>query len=84
MPIPEVFLNKPQLMLGLEFYYMAFWDLVSDRLAGSNGAGMILYSAISTWAKDHNIHNPDELDRLKYIIHNIDMAYLNYYRPKEK
>ena len=83
MPLPESILNKPVLMIGLDMYYMAFWDLMADRLSSGSGAGMIQWSAINQYAQSIGIEDVDEQARFKTIISQMDMEYLQYIRNKK-
>lgn len=80
MPLPEAILNKPTLSMGLDLYYMAFWDLMADRLSSPNGAGMIKWSAINQYAISIGILDVDEQSRFKSIISHLDMEYLEHVR----
>jgi len=81
-PIPQAILDKPELSVGLELYYMAFWDLMSDRSAGMNGAGMIHYVSMSKWMDDYGFTDRDERHRFKRVLHRLDINYLEYERGK--
>ena len=56
---------------------------MADRAQSMNGMGTILYSAISIWARDHDIYDADEILRLKILINRMDIAYLDYKRPPD-
>lgn len=84
MPIPDAIANKPRLLYGLELHYMAFWDLMADRMVGMGGVGMIPYTAISRWMDDHGVTDLDERHRFKTIMHHLDMNYLEYERGRQK
>lgn len=62
---------------------MAFWDLMSDRVSGLNGAGMIQYIAVSKWMDDYKITDVDERHRFKRVLHLLDVNYLEHERGKK-
>ncbi len=84
MPLPEVILNKPELIPGLDFYYKAFWDLTADRLAGAGGASMIKWTAMKEYATMNGITDLDEFERFKSLLCYLDITYLDHLRSKEK
>lgn len=82
-PLPEKIANAPELMLGLELYYSAFWDLTTCRQLGFGAAGAIPWSAIKDYAVAFDF-DEEQAEDLFYFIRKMDNAYLEFYKPKEE
>ena len=80
IPPPDWVINKPELDLGLEFYYMAFHELSSCRAIGMS-EGLIPWTAMKTYADTYDIHGI-ELDRFIHIVTDMDMAYMKERQKK--
>jgi hypothetical protein len=79
-PLPQALMNAPELQEGLEFYYLAFMDLTTERSIGF-AEGPIPWSRIEQWADAHDVY--DELrEDLHYHIRTLDLAYLEYRAKK--
>jgi hypothetical protein len=48
-PLPQVLQNMPQLDDGLQLYWLAFWQLISER--SGMGDGPIRWTAIQEWCR---------------------------------
>lgn len=83
-PLPDFIKNKPTLQAGLDLYYVAFWDLMGDRVTGGTSLGMIKWSAIDQYAARLGLDDLDEFHRFKTVLHRLDMAYMQSERDKEK
>lgn len=81
-PLPKRIANAPELMLGLELYYDAFWDLATCRPIGL-GAGSIPWSAIRDYALTFEFDEEQE-DDLFYFIRAMDNAFLQFYNKKSE
>lgn len=77
---PEFIREAPDLYLGLEFFYGAFFDLTGDRHIGM-GPGPIPWSSIVDYA---SIAGLDELetDDLLYFVRKMDHEYLRYHQKR--
>lgn len=82
MPIPKAIREAPQLLLGLEFVYSAFWELSSCRHLGM-GAGPIPWTEIQAYAKYFKL-SEEECQDFSYLIRSLDRAYLEFYASKEE
>ena len=78
MPLPPHLENKPELGLGLGFYWEAFWSISSCR---PQGVGPIEWTAIDSYARRYKIVGY-EFERLVAIINKLDEAFMNYSSQK--
>lgn len=69
--------NAPELRLGLEFYYLAYYELSSERPAGF-GPQPIPWRAIRDWADAHGVEG-EQLDDLFHHVRALDRAFLRYH-----
>lgn len=76
MPLPSRIANAPELDIGLELFYVAFFDLHSCRQIGFS-AGPIPWTAIRDYANEHNIFG-DQREDLFYYVQMMDKAYLEW------
>jgi hypothetical protein len=76
MPLPEAIANKPDLRLGLRFYFNAFLDLTSDRAIGM-AEGPIYWTSIRSYADRFNLDG-FEFDRFVHLVRALDSEYLDY------
>lgn len=74
LPLPDWIKNKPELEIGLEFYYMSFMDLSTCRSIGM-GEGPIPWIALKQYAEVYDIYGI-EFERFVTILNNMDTAYL--------
>lgn len=81
IPPPDWVINKPELNLGLDFYYIAFHDLTSCRAIGM-AEGPIPWTAMKTYADTYDIHGL-ELERFIYILTHMDIAYMKERNKKQ-
>lgn len=80
-PIPEAIANAPELMAGLQFYFVAFLDLTSCRSLGMGNEGPIWWTAIDKYAGRLELEGERREDLFHYISE-MDKVYLEY-RAKE-
>lgn len=83
-PLPKAIQNAPELFLGLEFFYNAFWELSSCRNTGLD-MGEIPWTAIDRYAVSSELDEELSND-LHYFIRRMDMEYIKYIehsRPKK-
>lgn len=74
LPLPDWITNRPQLELGLEFYYMSFMELNTCRTSGM-GEGPIPWTAMRKYAEVYDIYGV-EFERFSTILTEMDVAYL--------
>lgn len=55
---PDFIVNAPELEPGLALYYVAFWDLSSDR--GGMGDGPIRWTAIAQYCDRYGLDEDQE------------------------
>lgn len=73
-PIPDFILNKPELILGLDLYYVAFNELGTERQLGM-AAGPIPFTSILKYA-EHFEFDEEQTEQLLYFIRKLDAWYL--------
>lgn len=81
-PLPKRIQDAPQLQLGLELFYDAFWDLNGCRTFGM-GMGPIPWTAIKDFAQAFEF-DEEQFDDLYYYVRRMDDAYLKHHAPKKK
>lgn len=79
--MPKRIANAPELRIGLEIYYAAFLDLISDR-AGM-GDGPISWLVINEYAKRHHLDD-EQAEDLYYYLSALDETYLGHVKQKNK
>lgn len=82
LPIPEAIQNAPDLQLGLELYYNAFWDLDTCRMRGFD-QGSITWFDIRRYSKALKL---DEIqtEKMHLVIPMMDREYLSFVHDKRK
>ena len=78
--LPEFIRNAPELHLGLELFYTAFFDLTGDRHIGM-GPGPIPWSAMVAYASINGL-DEGETDDLLYFLRKMDHEYLRYHQRR--
>ncbi len=78
-PLPKSILEAPRLMLGLDFYMNAFYDLTTCRY--SQG-GPRPHSEIARWCDDNGIVGL-EFERFATIIRSLDNEMLSISNKKK-
>lgn len=53
--------NQPELLIGLDFYFNAYQELLYDRPVGMS-VGVIPWSSIIKWCKINGIYDINEID----------------------
>jgi hypothetical protein len=74
--LPRAIRDAPELALGLELYYLAFWDLDSCRAIGM-GEGPISWLAVDAYAAARGLGSEQRSD-LHAFIPAMDRAYLKH------
>jgi hypothetical protein len=80
-PVPTRIKNAPQLWVGLELFYRAFYDLTTCRPNTGFGAGEIPWTATEEYARSMRM-DWEQKTRLHYLIRALDRAYLEYLEGK--
>lgn len=80
-PIPKKIAEAPDLDLGLELYYSAFFELMTQRTG--MGDGPISWLAVSEYATVHEFDS-EQREALHYYITRMDDAYLAWAREHAK
>ncbi|MCK5016808.1 MAG: hypothetical protein KAS32_07010 [Candidatus Peribacteraceae bacterium] len=80
--IPDKILNAPELLLGLEFYYIAFMALNTTRHLGFS-PGPISYFAIEDYAARQKL-DENEIEILHHHMQCMDQAFLKYHNKKHE
>jgi hypothetical protein len=81
--IPERIANAPTLTAGLEFFYLAFWDLHTTRGIGM-GEGYIPITAMQTYGDRMGLDD-DTQELLEYLVKSMDIEYIAFrQRQSEK
>jgi len=80
--IPNAILDAPELHLGLEFYFTAFYELNTTRSVGWS-AGPIPYFSVAEYAMLHDL-DEEETEDLHYHIRRMDKAFLEHNAKKDK
>lgn len=81
-PLPDVIINAPQLLSGLEMYYEAFIELSTCRNTGF-GAGPIPWTAIDRYGDRHGFSG-EGFEYLVLMVRACDNAFLAYTQRKNK
>ena len=79
--MPERVANAPSLWLGLDLYYVAFWDLSGCRPQGVSGPGPIPWSVTADYARTFDFDD-EQRDTLFYLIRRMDAAFLKKGQPE--
>ena len=81
LPLPDKLANAPEVALGLELYYDAFWDLTTCRPAGFNIAA-IPWLAMREYTVAYRFDS-EQCDWLYYLMRVMDQAYMQHHAPKK-
>lgn len=79
-PIPERIANAPQLLPGLQIYYLAFVELSSCR-SGGFSLGPIPWLAIDHYAARHEFED-EQYEDLFHFVQALDSEYIKYKEKK--
>lgn len=80
-PLPERIQNAPQLHLGLQLYYDAFFELNTCRTVGM-GLGPIPWTAVIDYARAFEFDD-EQTDSLIYFVREMDAAFLAQKNKKD-
>ncbi len=81
LPIPDRIRKAPNLELGLELYYGAFFDLTTCRGALHNTEGPIPWDKVRLWANEAELDD-EQTEDLHHCISMMDDSYLKYKAKK--
>jgi hypothetical protein len=79
LPLPRALQNAPELRLGLELYYDAFWDLNTCR----PGGGYIAWSVIKDYAACWELSEDQTVDLFAHV-RAMDKAFLDWHESKRQ
>ena len=74
MPLPQKYIDKPELTPGLEFYWRAFWELSTDRGVGM-GEGPLPWTAMDRYGLRYDLYDED-FDRFVLVMKGMDLVYM--------
>lgn len=80
-PLPNSIANAPDLEIGLQLFYVAFFELSTCRSFSQMSEGPIWWTAINDYCNQYNIRD-SQRDDLFYHLNELDKVYLDY-REKE-
>lgn len=80
-PLPEEIKNKPELLPGLDLYYLAFFDISDCRSMGMQ-VGPIPWTVVRTYANELGF-DQDQTEALHYHIRMMDDEFLRRNSTKE-
>lgn len=72
MPLPADFANRPELGLGLDLFWNAYWDLVASR---NDATGFIPWETVQFWANTYALDEDTARD-LHYSVREMDRAWI--------
>ena len=78
-PLPDRIKNAPELMLGLELYFGAFFDLSSSR--SGLGDGPISFMSVREYAQIYEF-SEEQTEDLHYFILEMDKVFLDWKKKK--
>lgn len=78
LPLPARIANAPELMLGSEFYFLAFLELTTCR---NSADGVVSWLAIKAWADEYEISGEQRED-LFHHVQAMDAAYMKHRADK--
>lgn len=81
-PLPKRIQDAPELQLGLELYWDAFWDLSTCRTSGF-GAGPIPWLAVREYALTFEF-DEEQMNDLFYLVRRMDNVYLEHHKKKQE
>lgn len=80
-PLPDKIQNAPSLILGLEIYLKAFFELDCER-SHSMGATPIPWSSIYNYARCFNF-DKEQTEDLIFFVRALDNEHLKHIRKKQ-
>ena len=83
LPVPDKIKNAPELLPGLDFYYMSFVELSTCRDVGMDAGPIPWYSIREMGRKEYNLDDED-FDKFVSVIRGLDLTYLDHQESKRK
>lgn len=80
IPLPDWITEAPSLWDGLDFFYLAFMDLVSERRGSEDP---IPWTAIQRYTEVYRVRGEQRED-LFYHVREMDRVHLDWYAKKAK
>ena len=81
LPFPDKIANAPELISGLELYYLAFFELTDSRQIGM-ALGTIPWKVIHDYCVANEL-SEDQREEMHHHIRAMDSAYLEHNRGKK-
>jgi hypothetical protein len=81
LPFPEKIQNAPDLLTGLELYYLGFVELSDSRQIGM-AMGPIPWKVIHDYCEAHHL-DEDQTEEMHHHIREMDAVYLEFHRRKK-
>lgn len=78
--LPAAIRDAPDVPLGLEIYFQAFWELTTCR-GGGMGLIPISWMTIIEYAQLHELDD-EQTDDLLYFVRAMDKAYMEHHAAK--
>lgn len=80
-PFPDKIANAPDLLQGLELYYLAFMELSDSRQMGM-GLGPISWTTVHDYCEAYGL-TEDQTEEMHHHIKEMDAVYLEFHRRKK-
>lgn len=80
-PLPEWYLNQPELLPGQRFYIGAFDRLSTCRHIYDGVVGRIPWTAIETYGRAHELDSEDFM-MFEAVIEKLDIAYVRWVKDQ--
>lgn len=81
LPLPDRIQNAPELLPGLELFWLAFMELSDSRNIGM-GLGPIPWKVIHDYCVVYDL-NGEQMEEMHHHIRELDSAYLEHQRRKK-
>jgi len=88
-PVPDEFTDKPELYKGLELYFFAFFDLITEKPSSEVGLGKIPWSSKYRYGYTYLQLEDEDLEDFFYVLNKVENAYddiqmANHKKQKEE
>lgn len=81
LPLPDRIQNAPELLPGLELYWLAFMELTDSRTIGM-GLGPIPWKVVHDYCVAYDL-DEEQREAMHHHIRELDAAYLEHQRSKK-
>jgi hypothetical protein len=82
-PLPKRIAEAPELCLGLELYYTAFWALSTCRALTMSGPGYIPWQSMMDYARSLGL-DEEQTDDLFHHVRSMDVAWVRWQHERAK